>query len=216
MDEDFTEVSFTLDELTGREKQRAMDELHTRVESSLECYPWWEDVYADFVGERKKEGIEIDTQDISFSISYSQSDFACFEGRVVFSKFYEAHPEHFSHCLALEAAAKSGMLEYAHISTNSRSEHIDGINMPDWYYTVQAEPDDTPFAGLPAEDFWNQVEPHMDGLERVVVEHLRGLCRELYNNLVKEWEYLTSEKQCIEYAEQYNVKFDEDGNAVDD
>jgi len=149
------------------------------------------------------EGIEI--KRIYFSLSYSQGDYASFEGQInvaewMLAKGYdETYP-------ALYLAVKD-YGEYASVTDRSRGSwprvSYDGNCAGNTHATgIFKHLDDEAWDELVYEQF------SAAGLEDEMQSSVEALCRKLYSDLRDEYEHLTSEESFIESCECNEVTFE--------
>lgn len=157
----------------------------------------------NFKSDMADKGVSVSR--VYFSLSYSQGDYASFEGSIsvdewmVHKGYDEAYP-----ALYL-AAVDYG--EWATVSDRSRGSwprvNLDG--------TLAGNTDPTGiFAGLDREA-WDELvyEQFFDaGMEDEMQSFVEDECRKLYRDLRDEYEHLTSEQSFIESCECNDVTFE--------
>ena len=164
---------------------------------------WWDYIEEHFKTRLANRGYEV--RRIYFSISYSQGDYAAFEGDIhvaewMLAKGYdETYP-------ALYLAAKD-YNEYASIANRNRGwgprVNLDG-NLVGNTYPAGI------FAGLEQEAWDELVEEQLSsaGLEDEMQSDVDAECQELYTDLRDEYEHMTSEESFIESCECNDITFE--------
>jgi hypothetical protein len=162
-------------------------------------YEWWDGVYDNFVEDMKEHGVDVSYSGASraghciyFSLSYSQGDYAAFDGTLDMPTWMEKHgykTKYFPLWLDMQdygarATIKSRRnccaqsLDYS--PGNCRPSNIfEGMDEQAW--------DDLVTTMFEAEDW-----------DKLLDDWLRDTCQKLYKDLQEEYEYLTSEAQFIE------------------
>lgn len=170
-------------------------------------YEWWECIEQMFTDKMAAVGTRVDK--ITFSLSHSQGDGAGFEGRVDVSKWmhhikYDNERTYAEAFPALYlAVVQDGA--YVIITSNHRGR-------PDLDYRCHLEYTDPDgmFQHLD-EEAWRDLllDQEMDAdLEANVQAWVDARGDELYNDLRKEYEYLSSEESFIEACECNEVTFE--------
>ena len=166
-----------------------------------ECdYEWWDSVEENFKERMKEFGLDV--YKIAFSLSYSQGDYATFEGYIAIDELLEKlYPE--------QIVLIQEFRDWGREPVEYRRSGTPYINLR-WY------PGNTYPSGLFKDldqDAWSalteQAADDFD-LERTVNDWLEAQASELYDDLQKEYEYLTSEEQYIEYCECNDIAFDDE------
>lgn len=163
-------------------------------------YEWWDSVEEGFKERMKEFGLDV--YKIAFSLGYSQGDYATFEGYIAIDELLEKlYPEQI---VLIQEFRDWGRepVEYRRSGTP--------------YIALRWYPGNTYPSGLFKDldqDAWaaltEQAADDFD-LERTVNDWLEAQASELYFDLRKEYEYLTSEEQYIEYCECNDVTFDDE------
>lgn len=166
-----------------------------------ECdYEWWDSVEENFKERMKEFGLDV--YKIAFSLSYSQGDYATFEGYIAIDELLEKlYPE--------QIVLTQEFRDWGREPVEYRRSGTPYIALR-WY------PGNTCPSGLFKDldqDAWSalteQAADDFD-LERTVNDWLAAQASELYDDLQKEYEYLTSEEQYIEYCECNDIAFDDE------
>jgi len=167
-------------------------------------YDWWEHVYDNF-REDCAATYDLQVAEITFSGFHSQGDGAAFEGCMPLSKYMSVndldvkYPALYIHARELKLEIQSVM--------SRRSCYIKGVDTDDW--DVQSWPSGV-FALLDA-DVWDEMVSAdlRDGnFEEETTKFLRGLADDLYKQLGREYEYLSSEEAFIESAECNEINYE--------
>ena len=192
-----------VDVLTLREHypQRFQQEYWDWVSNHF-SYDWWDNVYEDFSNRMAEKGVRV--EDITFSLSYSQSDGAAFGGRINVAKFME-HTGMADEFTPLYLDMKESG---AYAVVSSRHENYSYVSSVE-YYIGDCAPSGI-YSELPQEA-WNDLVDQQyaqSDIDKRMDEFVRDVTDELYNELQEEYEYLSSEEQFIEWAKFDDVMFD--------
>jgi hypothetical protein len=199
--------TLTAQELSLQDPKRFQEEYLKWTEYALD-YDWW-----DYIEERLKEQLEpagVRNIKLHFSLSYSQGDYATFEGSIDVHKWMDV-----TKAGELTYAEKYPALrlaiedygDYASVTTYNRScvarVNLDGGCIGNTYAAGI-------FAGLEAEAWDELVEEQYDqaGLEQALQDYVDDISQELYTDLRDEYEHLTSEESFIESCECNDVTFE--------
>lgn len=159
-------------------------------------YDWWDFTISDF----KEENDFFDVDQVYFSLSYSQGDGAMFEYSGAKDKLKEMFAATltkrekviFAECTTYASGRHRG-----HYYHSGCCRHSIGQGFELYY------------------DFPNCAKI-ADAIEKNWIEFVKDkyndLCQELYNNLGKEFDYLTSEEAILETIECNELTFDKYGN----
>lgn len=173
-------------------------------------YDWWDSVEEFFKTDTADKGFEVER--IYFNISYSQGDYATFEGRInvaewmAAKKYDETYP-------ALYLAVKD-YGEYAVVSDRHRGHarvNFDGNCIGNTHAAgVFKHLDDEAWDELVEEQFTAA------GLEDELQSDVDATCRKLYRDLQDDYEHLTSKESFIESCECNDVTFELEENETCD
>lgn len=158
-------------------------------------YDWYECVYDDFKTEiAPKQGFKVDK--IYFSGFSSQGDGAMFEGRVTdFSKF-------------ISDSRINKLINIGLISLEASFEHSGH------YYHEKSYEINFDVYGTDYDKHTNIEEYFHNIIQDEIKEKYEDLCKNLYRNLEKEWNYLQSDDSILETIASIGYEFDEYGNIV--
>jgi hypothetical protein len=145
-----------------------------------------------------------------FSLSYSQGDYATFEGRINLGMWMEANK-----CGDQTYAEKYPALHLA------AQDYGDWVSVNTWHRSCNARvtydahlvgntyPEGV-FSGLDQEAWDELVEEQMDdaGIEQALQDYVDNISCQLYRDLRDEYEHLTSEESFIESCECNDVTFE--------
>jgi hypothetical protein len=147
---------------------------------------------------------------LHFSLSYSQGDFATFEGRIDVHKWMDATKDgeltYAEKYPALRMAIED-YGDYASVTTYNRNcvarVNLDGGCIGNTYAAGI-------FAGLEPEAWDELVEEqyYEAGLEQALQDYVDDVSQELYTDLRDEYEHLTSEESFIESCECNDITFE--------
>jgi hypothetical protein len=224
---------YQFDELSDEAKKEALDKCRNW---SVEDGDWWEYLFDSRVEQWAEKGYSVSPKDIHFSGFSSQGDGACFKGTFRFdhAKTATLLPCDLvtkinlfngrmrlignSNTIDLEISGGIGTSgRYSHSGTMS-VDKIDIYPMPsNLNYCNMGECDCLP--GWPGvcderEAISDAIEASYHTVEEAIKEEARGLADELYSDLEKEYEWLTSDEQVAEMIRANDREFDEEGNLV--
>lgn len=199
--------TLTAKELSLQHPKRFQQEYLKWTEYAVD-YDWW-----DWTEERLKEtlapaGVRVDR--ILFSLSYSQSDYATFEGRINIDMWMEATEDgdqtYAEKYPAVHLAARD-YGEWASVNTWSRScnarVNFDGNVIGNTYPTgIFSALDQEAWDELVEEQFYSA------GFEQALQDYVDNISRQLYRDLQGEYEHLTSEESFIESCECNDITFE--------
>jgi hypothetical protein len=194
---------------TSKSQPEYSDELIDKYRNAyVDFDDWYDFVYSDF--KERMEAIGIEVAKIYFSGFWSHCDGACFEGAVKDWGKYLTHLG-YDDPILVDAAELNWHYRWAH-SGHYYHEHSvsydDGIWSPEnpytsGYYGGLEVPDEDAFRGA----VWDAaLEQHdMLALSEKIQEDLRDHMRDLYRQLEKEYDYLTSDEAVIEWMEANDI-----------
>jgi len=223
---------YSFDELSDTAKQKALDN-HRYME--VEHHDWWDHLYNSFIERVALKGYTVSYKNIHFSGFWSQGDGACFRGRV-----HKTNEEILA-LLPCDLAAKIKLINSKlrllgeddriddlscdfTLETSGRYSHsgtmqIDKvyINFGQWTrcspHTCTCCPE-WPSLCNELESIYELVDNEIySSVEKAVLEEARGLADQLYEELEKEHEYLTSDEFIAERLRDSDTEFTEDGKA---
>ena len=204
--------TITAQELLEQDPKRFREEYLKWTEYAVD-YDWW-----DYMEERLKEKLEpagVRNIKLAFRLSYSQGDYATFEGSIDVHKWMDVTkdgPDTEDTLTYAEKypALRMAMEDYgdsASVTTYNRScgarVSMDGGCIGNTYAAGI-------FAGLEPEAWDELVEEQYDeaGLEQALQDFVDDISQELYTDLRDEYEHLTSEESFIESCECNDVTFE--------
>ena len=177
--------TYGIEELTGSARERALDWLREGLD-----YGWWDSDFEDAKKCAAILGIRIDN--IYFSGFWSQGDGACFNGKYAYRKGW-----------------KKALKEYAPM--DNKLERI-GQALQDlqrhYFYALECDIscDDRYMRTSADFGFYGKYETEKD-----FSQLFTNFASWIYNQLEKEWDYLSSEEQLIETAKANDYAFDSEG-----
>jgi hypothetical protein len=199
--------TITARELLEQDPKRFRKEYLEWTEYALD-YDWW-----DYMEERLKEKLEpagVRNIKLLFSLSYSQSDYATFEGSIDVHKWMDVTKDGeltYAEKYPALRLAMEDYGDYASVTTYNRScgarVNLDGGCIGNTYPAGI-------FAGLESEAWDELVEEQFyeAGLEQALQDYVDDISQELYRNLQDEYEHLSSEESFIESCECNDVTFE--------
>jgi hypothetical protein len=166
-------------------------------------YDWWDCVEENFKSDMAHKGIAVSR--IYFSLSYSQGDYASFEGGIGVDEWM-AHKGYDETYPALYLAAKD-YCEFAQVSTYNRGGRP-RVNL-DGNLVGNTDPAGI-FKHLDREAWDELVYEQFTaaGLEDELQSEVDAISDELYTDLREEYEHLTSEESFIESCECNDITFE--------
>ena len=197
----------TANDLKTHHSKRFQEEYLKWTEYAAD-HDWW-----DYTEERLKEQLEpagVYDIKLQFSLSYSQSDYATFEGRIDVHKWMDVTKDGDQTYAEKYPALRLAMEDYgdyASVTTYNRScgarVNLDGGCIGNTYASGV-------FAGLEPEAWDELVEGQFyeAGLEQALQDYVDDISQELYTDLSDEYEHLTSEESFIESCECNDVTFE--------
>ena len=184
----------TAKELKELDPRRFNKEYYAWQETATD-YEWWEYIFQDFREDMAKRGMVVN--DINFSLSYSQGDYAAFDGRMALCEWLEQEQwdENSSYAdrwPVLNLTAQNGSIwAFANIKRGWQSS---GIEVNSWGQPagIFSELDEDTWEALAVDQFGNS------GIEDDVENWINRQANNLYKNLRDEHGHLTSEEMFIE------------------
>jgi len=196
-------TNLTAKELQAADPKRFQKEYLAWTNYALD-YNWWDYMEETFKTDASNEGIDV--QRIYFSLSYSQGDYASFEGQINVAEWMEAKGYDETYPALYLAVKDYG--EYASVSDRTNRGGWPRVNL-DGNVVGNTNPEGI-FAGLD-QDAWDAlVYEQFDaaGLEDEMQSFVEDVCRTLYRDLRDEYEHLTSEQSFIESCECNEITFE--------
>ena len=160
---------------------------------------WWEWVYADFKSEMGNVGVEID--DISFRGFWSQGDHATFSCSMSsgVARFMEAHGLHLHYNAIFKLAEQGG------VSISKALRKYSEVEVESWEHYDACEDED--MNAFYQKQYEEEVEAMYTEFDKDVIKILEGYENDLYRQLEREYESLTSDELVWETIQ---------GNELDD
>jgi len=196
-------TNLTAKELQAADPKRFQKEYSKWQEYALD-YDWW-----DYMEDGFKENVAslgVDVQRIYFCLSYSQGDYASFEGQINVAAWMEHKGYDETYPALYLAAVDYG--EYASVSDRTNRGGWPRVNL-DGNLAGNTDP-----AGIFKQldrEAWDELvyeQFSAAGLEDEMQSTVEALCRKLYRDLRDEYEHLTSEESFIESCECNDVTFE--------
>ncbi|MBS0454026.1 MAG: hypothetical protein JSS14_22210 [Proteobacteria bacterium] len=184
---------------TGLSQQRRDKLLEEYRGVNVEWGDWWGSTYEAAIEHLGEIGIDTDAERMFFSGFCSQGDGACFQGYVVDWALFLKHAGEEGLMLHRVIAGEFGMGNTAQFGSSrprghNVHEHSVSIGFHD-YPDNPFDPDEDPLRYAAAD-----VElQRMEELEKKFAELFRDQMRKLYRDLEKEYDYLTSDEQVVDY-----------------
>lgn len=156
---------------------------------------WYEHVHENFTESMKEQGVRVDN--IMFSGFWSQGDGACFEGEVEdISKLVDLdeYPM-IKMILGMDKGSIGITIDYNAIHHYYHEHSVDIDIKHDEFYDMMDAPSEVHQHVIKSYD--EKLAEEMGGFSKDAVDILRGNMKQLYRNLEREYEYLTSD-ECVE------------------
>lgn len=216
--------TYSFEELSPEAKENALD---NNRDINVDYDGWEEGVTEGFKEDMREIGI--DDIEISFSGFYSQGDGASFTSEDIDTrKLFDAIGIKSNDALNMETDDERsrgenkefydlldtmediGQVERNRIKPEEIRVTIERTDSRHVHYnTVRANVEiwDEP-------DGWEEPYGFIDKLEDTVTEYIRGLCKDLYRKLEKEYDLLTSDESVEDTLISNDYEFDEEGNLI--
>jgi hypothetical protein len=167
-------------------------------------HEWWSSVYAEFIGRMDKQGVYVNDDDIHFSGFWSQGDGASFSGAIDdFAAFVAHHRLEFPNLVWVrEEGGLSGAFRVS--LWRSYYVHSGGMQTDDWPHITGSDcwagpSDDMPLLiRLATEHRVGLAEKELEEFESTFLQLMRDAADELYSELEKEYEDLTSDESVLD------------------
>jgi len=178
-------------------------------------YDWWDSSYEMFKTDMAAEGVDVDK--IYFSVSYSQGDYASFEGTIDVGDWMHRNKDGDQTYAEKYPALFLATCDYGGCASVS-SGWRDSWPSVNWDGACVGN---TPPAGIFTmldTDAWDELvaDQYADAsIEHALQEWVQDKCRELYRQLQEEIEYLNSEESFIESCECNDVTFEIEEDTCD-
>jgi hypothetical protein len=195
-------AKLTASELQVQDHKRFQKE-YSKWQEYAADYDWWDCMEESFKNSMGEKGVSVSR--IYFSLSYSQGDYASFEGSISVDEWM-AHKGYDNTYPALYLAAKD-YGEFARVSSHNNRGSWPRVNLD--YLVGNTDPAGI-FKHLDREAWDELVYEQFSaaGLEDEMQSFVEDECRQLYRDLRDEYEYLTSEESFIESCECNDVTFE--------
>ena len=199
--------TLTAQELQSQDPERFQKEYSKWTEYAAD-YDWW-----DYMEDRLKEQLSpkgMRVEKIEFCLSYSQGDYATFEGRVDIAMWMEATMDGEQTYAEKYPALYLSVQEYGDFATiNTWGRRGSGRVNFDANYSGNTYPSGI-FSALEQEAWDELVEEQYDhaGMEQALQDDVDNISHQLYRDLRDEYEHLTSEESFIESCECNDVTFE--------
>lgn len=170
-------------------------------------YDWWDAIECDMREQLSPKGLRLDK--VLFSLSYSQSDYAAFNGRIDVAMWMQAekYDEDRTYAEAFPALYLAAKQDGSYCIVDGDWRKRSGV---DYCCAVEYTDPDGVFQHLD-EDTWHGlvVEQELEcRLEEQITEWVHDQCDNLYSMLRKEYESISSEDAFIESCLLNEVTFE--------
>lgn len=199
-------VSLSAAELQRIDPKRFQREYSKWTEYAVD-YDWWE-----FTEESLKERLApagVNVECLAFSLSYSQGDYAAFDGHIYVAKWMEAIKDGDQTYAEKYPALYLAMLDFGDYATVGSGRYSSARVNYDGNMIGNTYPSGV-FSALEQEAWDELVEEqfYAAGLEKAMQDYVDDISRQLYRDLRDEYEHLTSEESFIESCECNDVTFE--------
>lgn len=193
-----------VNELKDKYPARFKQEYDKWAENQCAWDDWWVCVEENFKTDMAPLGLDVEK--VWFQLSYSQGDYAKFEGRLSVTQWMKDEGYADTYPALWLAMCDYGFELPVHDSHDRPRIYWE------YYYSVgdNTEPSGV-FADLPQDAWCELVESQMNAepWEKLIDDWLEDKAHDLYKQLQTEYEYLTSEEVFIEHCDINDVTFDE-------
>ncbi len=200
---------YSYSELSDDAKEVAVSYVQNRLDSWV-LDDWYYFIYEDFVREVKRQGIEIGTKhdgkvpSIYWTGFWSQGDGASFEGSVDLLEYMKFHK------LGNDYRKLYNFIKsYGGGATIKQSGHY--VHEYTMSVTVDLDTYDFEYGGDYSTYEVNQLATQTNELEKHLGETVISLAKDLYKDLQREWEYITSSEYIAEELTEGGYEFLESG-----
>jgi hypothetical protein len=198
----------TARELLEQDPKRFQKEYSSWCEHALD-YDWWDFIEERFKTDVSAEGIIVER--IYFSLSYSQGDYASFEGQINVAEWMEANKDGDQTYADKYPALYLAVMDYGEYASVSDRTNRGGWPRVTFDGTCAGNTEPAGiFAGLDNDDWDELVIDQYDAadLEKELQSAVEAMCRKLYRDLQDECEHLMSEQSFIESCECNEITFE--------
>jgi hypothetical protein len=167
-------------------------------------FDWWDGDLDEWKGKLKESGF--DNGDINFSVFHSQGDGASFTAdlKTILESRKDKYPVLYKYWMNDEIDLYGDVTR-----TDSRNGHkFTAKTRLD--YDLCIDEDEYP-DGFDLDTLYDTLRAQADNLEDEIEDLRQSLCEDIYSELSKEYDYLTSREAIIETIEANDYDFTEDG-----
>lgn len=201
-------MNITAKELQEMDPKRFEKEYYKWLEHACD-YDWYDYTFEDFKERGKTQGFDV--EDVQFSLGYSQSDYASWDGGIDVLKWVSAQPDaNEPKWFTLIQLVESDAVEVS-CSVSTRGFRGSTLVNLDWRYVLEGTVGSGPLAGADAGELFEEVvggDEAMGTLENALQGAAESFASDMYEALRDEYEHLTSEEQFIEDCECNDVTFE--------
>ena len=192
----------TVQELQTQHLNRFKKEYESWREYALD-YDWWDYVVEGFAEDVRPFGVTIGPNDVHFSVSHCQSDYAAFQGRIDIADYMREKGWDETYPALYLAVSDCG--DYATVSERRSNARVnyDGACIGNTYPAGV-------FQHL-EQDAWDELveeQYYAAGLEDELQSYVDEVCTDLYRRLRDECDHLLSEESFIESCECNDITFE--------
>jgi hypothetical protein len=196
-------TNLTAKELQAQDPKRFQREYLEWTNYALD-YDWWDYMEEAFKNDMADKGVSVSR--IYFTLSYSQGDYASFEGGISVDEWM-AHKGYDETYPALYLAALD-YGEFAQVSERSSRGSWPRVSLDG---NLAGNTDPTGIFKHLDREAWDELvyeQFSAAGLEDEMQSFVEDECRQLYRDLREEYEHLTSEQSFIESCECNDITFE--------
>lgn len=190
---------YKFEELSKKSQARALEKYYN-INTD---YEWWDGIEEYFIETAKEKGFEVDK--IYFSGFYSQGDGAMFEGKINNNIIEHIKPAYRNENYKRDFNRVLKLIKNENINIFGYFKHSGH------YYHSKCYIDSLEYEFPENYNNLSNIEYILEDIFAEVRDFYEDLCNELYRNLDKEYEYLTSEEAIIETFEINDYEFHENG-----
>jgi hypothetical protein len=193
--------AYTFDELSDDAKEKVIQ----KFRSNGINYEWWDSVYEQKEEEIKDAGFDV--KGMFFSGFWSQGDGAMFEYQDLSQKLRDEYIDG----LKLSPMRKEWIRNNISVSGNGKHRG-NYYNEKSCSHSIYWEVDNGDLHW--SKEFHKWLESFALDFDEFVIDKYEDLCRDLYKQLEKEYEYLTSDEEITEKILANEYEFTEEGNLI--
>ena len=191
--------------------QNLSEEIKEKVRNEhnerLNYFDWYSPVVEGFIEDMREYGVEVDKDNVQFSIGYCQSDGAAWGGELVDIKKYTKDFGDKRFGRIVQALVEHGIIYFIEAKPGRNLYQDSNVEIEN-YYDEDLEPIIKELKETYEDITIEEIEEAIENFKKDWDEFCKDISKELYDRLVKELEYQTSDEYLKEYFEANNFVFD--------